>query len=165
MKIMMDRVVRVAVHAVVAACLCASGNTLFAAPKLKILPAAQEVAWVQAVKRHRTKDGATVAEVLAYAEKMRPRAFKVERIEVGYNGATGIADAVTIGYWIGSKRTPDDVYVDLGYSMSPDGRVMPVPPNQPTATALESGRNAFLRAVDDTYRDTCRSDPDYPPAC
>lgn len=165
MKITMDRVARVASYAVVTACLCGSGSTLFAAPKLKILPAATEAGWIQSVKRHRTKDGATVAEVLAYAEKMRPRVFKVERIEVGYNGVTGIADAVTIGYWIGSKRAPDDVFVDLGYSMSPDGHVMPVSPDEHTATALESGRNAFLRAVDDTYRDTCRSDPDHPPAC
>ncbi|RQT87243.1 hypothetical protein DF041_29220 [Burkholderia cepacia] len=103
--------------------------------------------------------------MLSYAEKMRPRIFKAGRFEVGYNGATGVAGSVSIGYWIGTKRAPDDAFVDLGYSMSPDGRVMPVSPNAHTATALENGRKAFLRAVDDAYRDTCLSDPDHPPAC
>ncbi|AOI84389.1 hypothetical protein WI67_17705 [Burkholderia cepacia] len=103
--------------------------------------------------------------MLSYAEKMRPRIFKAGRFEVGYNGATGVASSVSIGYWIGTKRAPDDAFVDLGYSMSPDGRVMPVPPDAHTATALENGRKAFLRAVDDAYRDACLSDPDHPPAC
>ncbi|WP_446901096.1 hypothetical protein [Burkholderia sp. YIM B11467] len=165
MKITIDRFTRVAVHAVVAACLCGNGNAIFASPKIKVLPAATEANWIQTVKRHRTKDGATVSEVLAYAEKMRPRVFKAGRFEVGYNGATGVASSVSIGYWIGTKRAPDDAFVDLGYSMSPDGRVMPVPPEEETATALENGREAFLRAVDEAYRDTCLSDPDHPPAC
>lgn len=165
MKLAIDRVARVAGCVVVAACLCGSGRAICASPKVKALPAATEANWIQAVRQHRTKDGATVAEVLSYAEKMRPRIFKAGRFEVGYNGATGVASSVSIGYWIGTKRAPDDAFVDLGYSISPDGRVMPVPPDAHTATALENGRKAFLRAVDDAYRDTCVSDPDHPPAC
>lgn len=150
---MMNRVARVVEHAVVAAGLC--GSATLATPKLKILPAATEANWIQTAKQHWTKDGATVAEVLAYAEKTRPRVFKAGPIEVGYNGASGVADAVTIGYWIGTKRTPDDAFIDLNYAMSPDGRVMPVSPDAQTTTALENGRLAFLRAVDDAYQDTC----------
>ncbi|MDN7877214.1 hypothetical protein [Burkholderia aenigmatica] len=165
MKLAIDRIARVAGYVVAAACLGGNGSAIFAAPTSKGLPAATEDNWIQAVKRHRTKDGATVAEVLAYAEKMRPRIFKAGRFDVGYNGATGAASSVSIGYWIGSKRAPDDAFVDLGYSMSPDGRVMPVSRDEHTATALENGRKAFLRAVDDAYRDTCLSDPDHPPAC
>jgi hypothetical protein len=88
-------------------------------PELKALPAAVEARWIQTVKQHRTKDGAAVSEVLAYAEKMRPREFKGAGFDAGYNGVTGSAETVTIGYWIGAKRSPDDAFVDLGYHMSP----------------------------------------------
>jgi hypothetical protein len=131
-------------------------------PKLKVLPSAMEAKWIQSVKHHRTKDGSTVSEVLAYAERMRPRKFKAGRFEVGYNGATGSAETVGIGYWIGAKRSPDDAFVDLGYHMSSAGQVMPVPNDEAFASALEGGRDTFLRAVDETYRETCAPDPNAP---
>lgn len=147
------------------ALLCAHWTTASAFSKPKVLPAAVEAKWIQAVKQHRTKDGATVSEVLAYAEKMRPRAFKAGRFDVGYNGATGVADTVAIAYWIGAKRSPDDAFVDLGYPMSPDGKVLAPLSAEETSAALEAGRDAFLRAVDETYRATCRPDPDDAPSC
>jgi len=81
-------------------------------------------------------------------------------LQGGSDGGTGAADTVAIGYWIGVKRLSDDAFVDLGYHMSPDGEVMAVPSEEVTSTALEGGRDTFLRAVDQTYRITCRPDPD-----
>jgi len=128
----------------------------------RILPNAVEAKWIQTVKNHRTKDGSTVSDVLAYAQLMRPRKFKAGRFDVGYNGATGRPETVAIAYWIGAKRSPDDAFVDLGYRMSPAGQVLSVPTDEAFTRALESGRDAFLRAVDDAYRETCASGPDRP---
>lgn len=152
----------------VAVSLCAafaSLGTVSAAPKLKVLPAAVESSWIKTVKLHRTKDGSTVADVLAYAQKMRPTKFKAASFDVGYNGDTGVADSVSIGYWIGAKRAPDDVFVDLGYHMSPSGAVLPVPRDEESARALEGGREAFVRMIDETYRNACHPDPDEDPTC
>jgi len=88
------------------------------------------------------------------AQKMRPREFKAGRFEIAYNGATGAAESVAIAYWIGSKRLPDDAFADLGYRMSPDGKVLATPSEQATSAALESGRATFLRAIDETYHET-----------
>jgi hypothetical protein len=134
-------------------------------PKPKVLPPATEAAWINAVKRHKTRDGATVAEVLAYAEKMRPERFKAGAIEIGYSGANGIASAVTIGYWIGAKRLPDDSFVDLGYDMNPDGTFKLVTPDETTLVALDGGRDSFLKAMDEAYQDICQPDADEPPTC
>ncbi|WP_431824101.1 hypothetical protein [Burkholderia sp. F1] len=141
------------------------GGMASAFSKPKVLPASVEAKWIQTVKQHRTKDGATVSEVLAYAEKMRPDKFKADRFDIGYNGASGAADAVTIRYWVGNQRSTDDAFVDLGYPMSADGHVMPVPSEKHLAVALEGGRKAFLRAVDSTYLEVCRADPDHEPSC
>lgn len=90
------------------------------------LSKADDARWIAVVRDHRTRDGSTVAEVLAYAERMRPKHFKAGSFEAGYNGATGRPEAVAIGYWLGTQRTPGDSYVDLGYEMTPDGTVRPV---------------------------------------
>jgi hypothetical protein len=50
--------------------------------------------------------------------------------------------------------------VDLGYPISPTGQVLPVPANEALTTALEGGRDAFLRAIDEAYRNECTSEPD-----
>ncbi|MGY6127021.1 hypothetical protein ACW9YV_16475 (plasmid) [Paraburkholderia strydomiana] len=125
----------------------------------------QKVRRPKTVKHHRTKDGATVAEVLAFAEKMRPRRFKAGQFDVAYNGATGTSETVTIGYWIGAKRSPDDAFADPGYHISSAGKVMPMPPEKVFTTALEKGRDAFLQAVDETYQMTCVPDLHGSPAC
>jgi hypothetical protein len=80
----------------------------------KVLPSREERHWIDAVKNHRTMDGATVLQVLQYAEQLRPSEFKFEFNGVGYNGATGAPDGVSISYWIGAKRLKDDYFVDLG---------------------------------------------------
>lgn len=115
--------------------------------------------WVSTVRTHRTRDGSTVAEVLAYVERMRPTYFKVGASEVAYSGATGLADSVAIGYWLGTRRHPEDSYVDLGYRMTSSGAVRPVAPDEVMTTALEGGRATFLRAVDDAYRQECHPNP------
>lgn len=145
--------------------LCSEWCFAAAFTKPKILRPAIEAKWIANVKHHRTKDGRTVEEVLAYAAKMRPRKFKVGKFDVAYNGATGTANTVAIGYWIGLKRSPDDAFVDLGYHMSSSGQVMAVPPEEVFTTALENGRDTFLRAVDDAYRMECMSDPDGSQTC
>ncbi|KVC70841.1 hypothetical protein WI75_26245 [Burkholderia ubonensis] len=145
--------------------LCSEWGFAAALTKAKILSPSVEAKWIANVKHHRTKDGRTVEDVLAYAEKMRPRKFKAGKFDVAYNGATGTADTVAIAYWIGLKRSPDDAFVDLGYHMSSSGQVMAVPPEEVFTTALENGRDTFLRAVDDAYRMDCMSDPDGSPTC
>jgi hypothetical protein len=134
-------------------------------PKPKLLPNATETRWINAVKRNKTKDGATVAEVLTYAEKMRPKQFKVGEIGVGYNGATGEPDGVYIGYWLGAKRLETDSYVDLGYEMTPEGQVKPVRKDDAMTSALEQGRTQFLHMVDEAYKLNCHPGPDEKPDC
>ena len=130
--------------------------------KQHILTTQEEKRWLQATRNRKTADGATVQQVLEYAEKMRPREFKVEMIEVGYACDTGIPNYVGIGFWIGLKRLPDDVFLGLGYdvSTSDDGIKLSVPKNpilsvQSITEALDRGRDAFLSYIDDDYDSTC----------
>jgi hypothetical protein len=133
-------------------------------PKINALPPAVEAQWVKNVKNHKTQDGATVWEVMTYVQKMRPKEFKIGTFEVCYD-YTGKPVTVCIGYWIGAKRLDGDSFVDLGYDMTPDGKVKPVPSNEQTATALEGGRDTFLQYIDEDYKDTCHPDPDEQPDC
>ncbi|BCZ85528.1 hypothetical protein PTKU64_92030 (plasmid) [Paraburkholderia terrae] len=165
MEIGITAVKRLSATAVGLALLWSHSTPMWAFPKPKVLAPAVEAKWIESVKTHRTKDGATVAEVLAFAQKMRPREFKAGRFDVGYNGATGAAESVAIEYWIGSKRLPDDAFADLGYHMSPDGKVLATPSEEATSAALEGGRAAFLRAIDETYHETCRPDQAEAPLC
>ena len=132
---------------------------------IRALSKADDARWISTVRTHRTQDGSTVAEVVAYVERMRPRRFKAGSFEVGYNGATGMAESVAIGYWLGARRAPGDSYVDLGYEMTPAGAIQPVAVDEVMTTALEDGRQAFLRAVDEAYRRDCHLDPRDPPEC
>ena len=91
---------------------CAGAQETF---KPHVLPLTEERAWTNAVKSHKTKDGATVEQVLRFAEKMRPKEFKAGAVEVGYNGATGEPDAVMIEYRIGARRLSGDLFVNLSY--------------------------------------------------
>ena len=129
---------------------------------LHVLSEKQEKLWTGVVKNRKTGDGATVAEVLRYVEQMRPAEFKVETIEVGYNCASGQPSAVAIGYWIGMKRLPGDVFIDLGYDAEPGAKGLTIKvPEKPIASersiteALEAGRDAFLEYVDEMYQSTC----------
>jgi hypothetical protein len=96
---------------------------------------------------------------------MRPTRFKTGDFEVAYSGATGRADTIAIGYWLGVRRAAGDAYVDLGYSMTPQGAIRPVPSDEVMTTALEGGRDSFLRAVDAAYISECHPDPDDLPDC
>lgn len=140
----------------------------FSAPqgwKPKLLSPSQESRWIKNVKSHKTADGSTVAEVLAYVQQLRPHQFKVSEISIGYNGATGEPDVVTIGYWIGKKRRSDDAFVDLGYAVTKEGHIKPVAENEPTLVALEGGREVFLHEIDVIYATTCKPDPREKPSC
>lgn len=132
---------------------------------IRALSKADDARWISTVRTHRTQDGSTVAEVLAYVERMRPRRFKAGSFEVAYNGATGMADTVAIGYWLGARRAPGDSYVDLGYDLTPAGAIRSVAADEVMTTALEAGRQAFLRAVDEAYRRDCHPDPRDLPDC
>jgi hypothetical protein len=128
--------------------------------KAHALSSAEEKLWLDAVKTRKTNDGATVMEVLKYAEQMRPKRFKLGTIEVGYNGASGEPDAVMIGYFIGMKRLPGDEY-SFGYDIKRNGKEIEVIVTKNPITddtilnALEGGRDSFLVKIDKDYKDTC----------
>jgi hypothetical protein len=63
------------------------------------------------------------------------------------------------------RRQYHDAFADLGYHMSPDGKVLATPSEEATSAALEGGRAAFLRAIDETYHETCRPDQAEAPLC
>jgi hypothetical protein len=124
--------------------------------KPKALPAQEERKWVNAVKTHKTDDGASVLEVLQFVQHMRPREFKFGAIEVGYNGATGLPDVVGVDYWLGSKRLPGDAYVNLGFDVRKTESSFDIKPvGWPFSLALQKGRDAFLAAVDEEYEGEC----------
>ncbi len=55
--------------------------------KAKALSNGEEKNWLEAVKRRQTADGATIWQVLQYAEKMRSRKFKIGSADVGYDAS------------------------------------------------------------------------------
>ena len=71
---------------------------------------------------------------------------------------TGIKETpVSITYWIGSKRDAQSSYVDLGYDMTPGGAVvLPGAGATPAVLALEAGRQAFVKWIDEAYENDCR---------
>jgi len=129
--------------------------------KAKELSQVDEKKWIEAVKQRKAADGATVWQVLQYAEKMRPKKFKVGAIEVGYNGRSGDADGVGVGYWIGMKRLEGDSFTDLWYDIEikeSKARAIPRENNYTSETitnAIEFGRDKFLIYIDDMYAQTC----------
>jgi hypothetical protein len=60
--------------------------------KPAVLKPNEEIKWIANVKGRQTADGFSVRDVLAYVERVRPRQFKVAKIDIGYNGATGKPD-------------------------------------------------------------------------
>jgi len=129
--------------------------------KPKLLSTLEEKRWVDAVKNHPTFDGATVLQVLQYAEKLRPSKFKIGSIDVGYGGGDGEPDGVGVGYWIGQKRLAGDSYIGLWYDIKREGASLKVTPAKNDMTdetivkALEGGRDNFLLYIDKTYEETC----------
>ncbi|PFH11772.1 hypothetical protein BCF11_4230 [Collimonas sp. PA-H2] len=124
--------------------------------KPAVLKPSDEAKWILNVNNHQTADGSSVRDVLAYAERVRPRQFKVAKIDVGYNGATGKPDSVFIGYWIGRNRKEGDQFIDLGYPMTKNGAIATIDlKDRPTLTALEKGRESFLHEIDSIYSENC----------
>ena len=129
--------------------------------KPKVLSTQEEKRWIDAVKNHPTFDGATVLQVLQYAEKLRPSKFKIGSIDVGYGGGDGEPDGVAVGYWIGQKRLAGDSYIGLWYDIKREGASLKVTPAKNDMTdetivkALEGGRDNFLLYIDKMYEKTC----------
>jgi hypothetical protein len=120
---------------------------------------------IKAVQQRPTADGATVAEVLAYAERERPHWFKVSELQVQYDPSGSTPEAVTINYWIGSNRKRNDSYVDLSYALNPKGQVQPIPRSAMTLRALETGKQAFVQQIDAIYAMTCKPFPESQAKC
>lgn len=109
----------------------------------------EEKRWIETVKNHKTGDGKTVMEVLKYAEKMRPKKFKLAEIEAVYDGGSGEPDGVAISYFIGMKRQHDDEYsVIYGVKRTGNGIELDI---AESAKALEGGQDSFLIWIDDEY--------------
>lgn len=129
--------------------------------KAKELSQADEKKWIESVKQRETADGATVWEVLQYAEKMRPKKFKAGAIEIGYDGGSGNPDGVGIGYWIGMKRLEGDSFTDLWYDIKTEKDKVKAVPRQNKCTseiiinALELCRDDFLIYIDKMYIESC----------
>jgi hypothetical protein len=129
--------------------------------KPKTLSSAEEKRWIDAVRNRETSDGATVLQVLQYAEKMRPKKFKIAAMEVGYNGASGEPQTVAAAYWIGAKRLPGDSFIDLYYDVQRIRGKLKVTAVRneyivdTINNAVEGGRDSFLIYIDKMYADTC----------
>lgn len=135
----------------------------------KLAPADQQ-AWIAALKAHRTRDGSTVLETLRFAEQMRPRAFKIGTFDVGYNGATGAADSVGVGYFIGLKRATTDEFSAYFRVRRADGKISLSLANnhsgiQTAAEAIESGRDGLLHFIDEEYKFNCLDGQSRRPLC
>lgn len=129
--------------------------------KAQELPAAEERRWIEAVKNRPTADGATVAQVVAYVQTLRPVRFKVSGYTVLFD-SNGKPSSVAIQYWIGAKRLEGDAYSDLSYEVrsSDTGLTLVRDDKDPsfrfsTLHAVEQGRDAFIRYIDDLYEQTC----------
>lgn len=126
-------------------------------PARELAPA-EAKRWTAAVKAHRTKDGSSIIEALRFAERMRPSEFKVGNFEVVYKGPE--PDGVTIDYFIGLKRADVDVWTAF-FEVKRDGRDLLVSPVQNdtgfalASDAIEAGRDALIRFVDEEYEQRC----------
>lgn len=122
------------------------------------LSPAEEKRWIETVKTHKTRDGATVMGVLKYAEQMRPTRFKLGPIDVVYGGDDGEPDGVAIDYFIGMKRLKDDAF-SIIFEIIRKGKEIeihiPWERGYDNVTALETGRDAFLRMIDEVYGEEC----------
>jgi hypothetical protein len=115
----------------------------------------EEAAWIEAVRTHKTKDGTTVEDVLQYVSTMRPGKFTRGVYMIRYNHQNKPA-GVRIDYWIGLKREVDDTFFDLGYTGHKTRKGFVLRPVDSLASeALDAGRDAFLREMDEDYDRFC----------
>ena len=137
------------------ALILAAGATAFAAAAA---PDVGEQHLINTIKVHKTADGRSVAEVLATVEKQSRRRFKVSGYDVFYD-QKGNPVEVSVLYWIGSKRAPDLVFVDLAYPVGRDGVIGKFNPDEhPILAALEKGVESFAAEVDHQYQADCPAD-------
>jgi len=124
------------------------------APDITPLPPAEEKRLTEMAKARRAGDGSSVLEVLEYAEKQRSAQFKVATIDVDY-ARDSTPTSVLVCYWIGSKRLDGDQDCkSIGWQIAPDKKSLA--PYQAAATqAVESGREAFVRTIDQMYAKAC----------
>ncbi|MGZ9709249.1 hypothetical protein ACXX82_00210 [Glaciimonas sp. GNP009] len=115
---------------------------------------------IDAAKNLKTKDGATVVQVIQHVEKLRPKEFKSAGFEMLYTN-TGQPKSIGVCYWIGSKRLDDDQFCDISFSingLSVTPEILNVSPEEQselTIVQLMKGRDVFLDNIDKMYALTC----------
>jgi hypothetical protein len=119
----------------------------------KILSTQEQKIWIDEVLTHRTQDGTIVQDVLAFAQTRRSDNFKVSSILAGNQGSRY---SVVILYWIGKERVKFKDLTDLGFNDTKGWFGNGITPFEtPISQALQRGRDSFLTAVDDVYRQRC----------
>jgi len=122
------------------------------------LPPAEEKRLVELAKSRRAADGATVWEVLQNAEQKRPGIFKIAIVDVDYAKDSTPA-AISVCYWIGNKRLDNDQYCkSVGWEIGADRNSLK-PYSLAATQAVEAGRDAFVREVDQEYGKACAPAP------
>jgi hypothetical protein len=118
---------------------------------------------IRMAESRKVADGASTKEVLRYAEKLRPKIFKLAGdFDFGYD-SEGRLSTVGVCYWIGSKRSKDDAYCDISWDISKDRKLISPSTGSLNGEAaasltvmrLEAGRDAFLQNIDMFYESTC----------
>lgn len=130
--------------------------------KAQPLEAAEEKRIIEAAQSQKADDGATVLQVLQYAEKLRPKEFKLAGFEMLYSN-DGKPSTVGVCYWVGAKRLEGDQYCDIAYELSADrnsfkpsvGAATPEEQRELTVSKVRRGRDAFLKEVDNRYKGEC----------
>jgi len=123
-------------------------------PEITPLPPAEEKRLTEMAKARRAGDGSSVWDVLEYAEKQRPAQFKIATIDVDY-ARDSTPKAVSVCYWIGNKRLDaDQDCKSIGWQIAPDKGSL-APYQAPATQAVESGREAFVRTIDQMYATAC----------
>ena len=123
-------------------------------PEITPLAPAEEKRLTDMAKARRAADGTPVSAVLEYAEQQRADKFKVALIDIDY-APDSTPTAVTVCYWIGAKRLESDQDCkSIGWSIAADKAGLK--PRDTAATqALEAGKEAFVRAVDQMAAKNC----------
>lgn len=109
-------------------------------------------------KNLKTKDGSTVLETIQYAEKNTKNKFKAGEFETTYH-RDGSLEGVALNYWISDSREPEDAFIDIGWTLTPDRKgFLSVKESAPTlsdeeidnltVTHLMNGKDDFLKYVD-----------------
>ncbi|MGU3539129.1 hypothetical protein [Methylobacterium sp. A54F] len=110
------------------------------------LPAPE--AAVGLVRAHKTNGYVTVAETLAYAERVRAGRFRLERWQAVQRAGEPFT-RVYICYRLGDPVTSAAATCGIGYAVSVNPpHVELARPQDGLARDLQAGREAFLRAID-----------------